>query len=618
MTTIYQWCGKSFSLRIRGKLIFSFSVAMIVLLSALGSITYLTFKDTIGASKKRIAELTLQNHILGFHDLVEELQHHIGETLFATDPGFPGASIAELEETLAAKTESNPYLFDFLLVRGDTVISRADSPQTRQLQAALSDIHPDAQHGLQHGLLVAGRQAWVQKALPVTTGPQMRVYFSLDQEHIWETILHENSREEGTLFFVTNDSDLIMAHLESRDHLEDEDGHAGGSHHTDTSHRETTDHAGASHTLARSGHDILELQEAAPNRETTGLFSSSVLHDDATAPAPHHAAHDDDHAMSGDPLLIQLVNDEARLLDISRQLEDHDNELRKIGSNYIVASKLGLLDWHVYTLMPESIFVADLIKLRNRIITATALTFWIALWIVLIVAHRISSPIISLSAATRGIQEHNYATPLNFVRRRDEIGDLAESFETMRRDIEQLIHNDSLTGVFNRRYLLKALSQQVADGLMVDEPLTFIMIDLDRFKSINDTHGHLAGDTVLKAAALAIARSVDGIGIMARYGGEEFCVLLPGISGALAHDVAESIRSAVEDLEIAFEDKVLSVTCSLGIAEINSVERYRELAQDRIIQVLTTNADLALYHAKDSGRNCSVVFSSKLTVDKAA
>ena len=112
MTKIYQWCRKSLSLRIRGKLIFSFSVAMIVLLSALGSITYLTFKDSIGASKKRIAELTLQNHILGFHDLVEELQHDIGETLFASDLGFSNSSIIELEETLAAKTEVDPYLSD--------------------------------------------------------------------------------------------------------------------------------------------------------------------------------------------------------------------------------------------------------------------------------------------------------------------------------------------------------------------------------------------------------------------------------------------------------------------------------------------------------------------------
>lgn len=322
--------------------------------------------------------------------------------------------------------------------------------------------------------------------------------------------------------------------------------------------------------------------------------------------------------MNGDAALLELIASETLLLDIARKVAGHDNELRKVGGNYVVASKLGLLDWHVYSVMPERIFIADLIKLRNRIISVTALTFWIALGIVLLVAHRISSPIISLSAATRGIQEHDYSTPLNFAQRRDEIGDLANNFETMRQDIEQLIHNDSLTGVFNRRYLLRALDQQVTDGLQAGEPLSFIMIDLDRFKSINDTHGHMAGDFVLKAAALAIARSVDGIGILARYGGEEFCVLLPGIPGPLAQEIAENIRGAVQDLEINVEGQALSVTCSLGVAEIDSIERYRELAQDQLIRILTTNADLALYHAKDTGRNRSVTFTSKLTLDKAA
>lgn len=605
MTKIYQWCRKSLSLRIRGKLIFSFSVAMIVLLSALGSITYLTFKDSIGASKKRIAELTLQNHVLGFHDLVENLQHDIGDTLFASDLGFSHNTISELEDTLAARTEADPFLSDFFLVRGSTVISRVDSPAAQQLQVDLMDPHADADHGLQHGLLVTGRQAWARKELPAAMGPEMAVYFSLDQAHLWETILHENSREEGTLFFVTNNTDLIVAHLESNDHLESSDNHEGAGHHITTSHVDIVDQEGSAH----------QLKISAQHSDSTTLSDSA---DHEAMPEHDDAIESDGHTMNGDAMLLELIASETLLLDIARKVAGHDNELRKVGGNYVVASKLGLLDWHVYSVMPERIFIADLIKLRNRIISVTALTFWIALGIVLLVAHRISSPIISLSAATRGIQEHDYSTPLNFAQRRDEIGDLANNFETMRQDIEQLIHNDSLTGVFNRRYLLRALDQQVTDGLQAGEPLSFIMIDLDRFKSINDTHGHMAGDCVLKAAALAIARSVDGIGILARYGGEEFCVLLPGIPGPLAQEIAENIRGAVQDLEINVEGQALSVTCSLGVAEIDSIERYRELAQDQLIRILTTNADLALYHAKDTGRNRSVTFTSKLTLDKAA
>ncbi len=626
MTTIYQWCRKSLSLRIRGKLIFSFSAAMIVLLSALGSITYLTFKDSIGASKKRIAELTLQNHVLGFHDLVENLQHDIGDTLFASDLGFSHNTISELEDTLAARTEADPFLSDFFLVRGSTVISRVDSPAAQQLQIDLMAPHTDADHALQHGLLVTGRQAWARKELPAAMGPEMAVFFSLDQAHLWETVLHENSREEGTLFFVTNNTDLIVAHLESNDHLESSDNHEGAGHHITTSHVDIVHQEGSAHPLKISAHhDDDDHQESAhhddDHQESAHHDDSTTLSDSADHEAmPEHddAIESDGHTMNSDAALLELITSETLLLDIARKVEGHDNELRKVGGNYVVASKLGLLDWHVYSVMPERIFIADLIKLRNRIISVTALTFWIALGIVLLVAHRISSPIISLSAATRGIQDQDYSTPLNFTRRRDEIGDLASNFETMRQAIEQLIHNDSLTGVFNRRYLLRALDQQVTDGLQAGEPLSFIMIDLDRFKSINDTHGHMAGDCVLKAAALAIDRSVDGIGILARYGGEEFCVLLPGIPGPQAQEIAENIRGAVQDLEIHVEGQALSVTCSLGVAAIDNIEHYRELAQDQLIRILTTNADLALYHAKDTGRNRSVTFTSKLALDKAA
>ena len=592
------------SLRIRGKLIFSFSVAMIVLLSALGTITYFTFKDTISSSKKRIAELSLQNHILGFHDLVEELQHDVSETLFAADIGFSNNSVAELVETLQARTDADPFLADMVLVKADQVIYPIENAQTRQLQERL----PVSPAKLKHGLLMSADTVWIHYPLSAALGPDMAAFFSLDQNTVWETILHENKREPGTLFFVTSDASVIMSHPESAEHFHEmeehdtRDRHDSGAYHDETGHDDHhADHASEDMHDAEEHHDEQEHEAA----ESHG--------------AEEHHDEDDHHAEEPlDSTLAQLATDDKQLIALGRLVEKHKNELTYIDHNYIVGDELGLLDWHVYSLIPESLFVADLITLRNRIITATALTFWISLWIVLIVAHRISKPLVSLSAATRDIQRHNYSTPLQFGRRRDEIGDLASSFETMRQDIEQLIYNDTLTGVFNRRYLLKMLNLQVAEAMESDQTISFIMIDLDCFKAINDTHGHMAGDAMLKAAAGTIAAVVGDSGILARYGGEEFCALLPGATALQAQDVAERIRIAMESQEVEFDDQALSVTCSQGIADMDSINNAHQMKWAHVVNLLITYADQALYHAKDTGRNRSVIISPDLLIDKAA
>ena len=226
-----------------------------------------------------------------------------------------------------------------------------------------------------------------------------------------------------------------------------------------------------------------------------------------------------------------------------------------------------------------------------------------------------------MSVATLAIQKLNYSNPLVFRERKDEIGDLAKSFETMRSHIEKLIFTDTLTGVFNRRYLLLAMAKQLSETLHEEEPFVFIMIDLDHFKAVNDVHGHGAGDTVLTAVASILAKSVKDLGMVARYGGEEFCVLLPGTDEVAALLVAERLREAVQALEINCDGKILNVTCSLGIAEIGCVPNYKDLNEDDVIHTLMSYADLALYSAKRHGRNCSMTYSanaSDVEVIKAA
>ncbi|MFC6660860.1 GGDEF domain-containing protein [Deinococcus multiflagellatus] len=123
------------------------------------------------------------------------------------------------------------------------------------------------------------------------------------------------------------------------------------------------------------------------------------------------------------------------------------------------------------------------------------------------------------------------------------------------------------------------------------EPLSVVLFDLDRFKQINDTHGHDYGDEVLRRTAAAVTGALRRGTLFGRWGGEEFLVILPGAAAAEAQGVAERIRAAVADVPY---DRVLQVTVSLGVAQALPGERLESLLK---------RADDALYAAKHAGRN---------------
>jgi len=173
----------------------------------------------------------------------------------------------------------------------------------------------------------------------------------------------------------------------------------------------------------------------------------------------------------------------------------------------------------------------------------------------------------------------------------------AGSVETMFHDeLSNLAHLDGLTGCFNRKYILDYLETEVKRCQKLELPLSLIMLDLDHFKLINDTYGHLTGDYVLKETVRLlrdkVLRTSDVLG---RYGGEEFCVIMSEAALRTGVDVAERIRKAVEKNEYLFEGKTLTMTVSAGVAQINKKD---ETSKD-LIEV----ADKALYKAKESGRN---------------
>ncbi len=157
---------------------------------------------------------------------------------------------------------------------------------------------------------------------------------------------------------------------------------------------------------------------------------------------------------------------------------------------------------------------------------------------------------------------------------------------------------DGLTGVFNRRCLDDRLLSEVAHARRHGRELNLIMVDIDFFKKVNDTHGHLAGDEVLKSVATLLAGSVRCEDLVARFGGEEFCIVTRDIPLAGAVKLAEQLRKAIEVRIVLFEETSLKITASFGVASLGAIPEDQRTPAN-----LIEAADKALYRAKERGRN---------------
>jgi len=162
-------------------------------------------------------------------------------------------------------------------------------------------------------------------------------------------------------------------------------------------------------------------------------------------------------------------------------------------------------------------------------------------------------------------------------------------------EIYRLTTVDGLTQIFNKRYFLENLERECSRSQRYARDLTLILFDLDHFKQINDTYGHLAGDHVLKQVAQVIRAKIRRDDLLARYGGEEFAILLPEIDREQGLAFAEKVRSIVESYPFVFEDTKIAVTVSLGLATIRG-----ELVEPLDF---VKRADENLYRAKRTGRN---------------
>jgi diguanylate cyclase (GGDEF)-like protein len=223
-----------------------------------------------------------------------------------------------------------------------------------------------------------------------------------------------------------------------------------------------------------------------------------------------------------------------------------------------------------------------------------------------IVAHGNTLGVLNVRCATEGrvrwVKEH-----MDGLRQLVQLTGMAAATLNLRTKLENQSIRDPLTGLFNRHFMQISLERELARAARRKQILAVFMLDLDHFKRFNDTHGHAAGDSVLKAIAEIFKTSIRTEDIACRYGGEEFTIILPDVTPAVAADRAESIRRAVENLRLPLEKDVYGeFTVSVGIALFPDDGGASDL--------LLRRADQALYRAKRQGRNRVCAFEASLSV----
>ncbi len=181
------------------------------------------------------------------------------------------------------------------------------------------------------------------------------------------------------------------------------------------------------------------------------------------------------------------------------------------------------------------------------------------------------------------------------------ISDITTQIELLRR-MEWLATTDELTALNNRRSFFQHATMEMERARRYGRPISFILMDLDHFKRINDSYGHAAGDSVLRETAQRIRDSIRDTDIAGRYGGEEFAVCLPESNQETAEKLAERLRSIIAAKKMKHEQKEFSITASFGIIGRDEID-------EETVEELFAKADRALYMAKEKGRNLCVPFS---------
>jgi diguanylate cyclase (GGDEF)-like protein len=250
--------------------------------------------------------------------------------------------------------------------------------------------------------------------------------------------------------------------------------------------------------------------------------------------------------------------------------------------------------------------VAHAVSVRQGAFVGIASAFAVGLSIVIVVgtvlARSIIAPLRALEAGANrfGAGDLSYRVPLKGT---DELAELGRTFNSMadkladgQAALRELSTRDSLTGLANHREFQRQLTEEVERFRRYGRPFALLMLDVDHFKQINDTYGHLAGDEALRAVAMAIRGVVRPSDLVARYGGEEFALVLPETTSSGALALAERLRHHIGGSTIKLTtDRSITLTVSIGLAACPE--------DADAVQSLVSAADQALYAAKSEGRN---------------
>lgn len=500
-------------MKLRGKLIISFTTVVILTLLTFGAITYYTLTGAINDNQTRIITLQAEKTVLKTHS---KLHHKVISLLHRLSPNIDKIithkispdKVAAIVQTLAAK---EPLINAIYLYKNNTL-----------------------------------------ELFPTNTGGKRSKLLEM-----LETTINNTEAEDGIWFMADNKLYLLF--------LMDEEAESE-SCVVEINIETFRNFVNSQFTIDSS---IIYLSN------NQNLFMPPILGKKRTKTAPPLKA-------------LSTINQDQK-----------EGNINPLGRTYTPPTKL--FGTTVTFLIPNKFYNANLISLKNRLITAMIIVGWCAVWIILIMAHSIASPIGKLTKLTKDIIAFNYSSELEVKPSKDEIGELAINFETMRLKIKDLVTKDQLTHVYNRRFLMHVFELAVLKGLRLNEKLSCIMIDIDYFKKVNDTFGHQAGDAVLVEMGKMLIDHTRDYDTPARYGGEEFLLILPNTDIKTAYEISERIRKAMQNMVIYFEDQQITCTLSLGIAQL---DKNTANTTEQIISL----ADSALYEAKETGRNQTVIY----------
>ena len=201
----------------------------------------------------------------------------------------------------------------------------------------------------------------------------------------------------------------------------------------------------------------------------------------------------------------------------------------------------------------------------------------------------------SLSETVQQVQETFTEQRRAYEKQLEELNERMSSLRKDLVDAREEMQRDSLTNAYNRGAFDTAIQRSLSMQLIVKQPVTLMMIDVDNFKQVNDNYGHAAGDDALRQLGDTLSRSfIRKSDIVARYGGDEFAVILPDTSPVHARKLIERFLERASTLRISAAPDEMTVACSVG---------YTELSDDDTVESLVARADRALYDAKSAGRN---------------